>query len=308
MKVEDFKLGIIYTASAYLLWGFLPIYWKLIEGVTASEILAHRIIWSFAFMMIILFVSKNWYPFLEECRRLIKNKKRLIGITLASIVISLNWLIFIWAVNSNHVVDASLGYYINPLVSILLGVIVLKEKLSFWQLMAAFIAFLGVLNMTINFGSVPWVSLVLATSFGLYGLLKKLFPIKAMYGLTIETMLVTPIALLFLLNTHFGSWSSIQLFNMESGLLLLAGAVTAIPLLLFAGGAARIPLSLLGFLQYITPTIMLILGVLLYHEPFTSVHLTSFTLIWIACAVYSLSRTKLFTRLEPKILRKRKSM
>ncbi|MRG86307.1 EamA family transporter RarD [Salinibacillus xinjiangensis] len=307
MGDRETKLGIIFAASAYFFWGLLPIYWKLVEAVPAGEILAHRIVWSFVFMLFILFFSKNWKPFIAETKKLIKNKKRLIGITLASIVISINWLTYIWAVNSEHVIETSLGYYINPLISILLGVIVLKEKLSFWQIIAFIVAMLGVLNMTIHFGSVPWVALLLATSFGLYGLLKKLVQIKAMYGLTIETLIVTPIALLFLLNVNIGGEPSGGLTAALILLLIGGGIATAVPLLLFAGGAARIPLSMVGFLQYIAPTIMLILGVFVYHEPFTAVHLTSFILIWTSCTIYSLSRTKFLTKIEPKLFVKKRS-
>jgi chloramphenicol-sensitive protein RarD len=307
MKNDELKLGIIYTASTYILWGFLPIFWKQLDHVGPGQILAHRIVWSFVFMLFVLTFSRNWHGFLKECKKLLKEKKKLVGIILASALISANWLIFIWAVNTDHIIQVSLGYYINPLVSILLGVIVLKEKLSFWQVTAFALAAIGVLYMTIQFGVFPWVSILLAMSFGLYGLLKKVVTLKAMYGFTIETLIVTPIALLFLIQSNIGQLSSLEILSNTSVLLIISGVVTAVPLLLFAAGASRIPLSMVGFLQYFAPTLMLILGVLLYHEPFTNVHLVAFAFIWTACAVYSLSRTKLFLQLEAKILPKKKA-
>ncbi|MBA2175132.1 EamA family transporter RarD [Halobacillus locisalis] len=298
--IQDQKLGIIYTASAYILWGILPIYWKLIQQIPAFEILAHRIIWSFIFMGFIVWVSRKKQPFLEQLRSIVKNKKQLIGITLASIAISINWVTYIWAVNTNHVIEASLGYYINPLVSILLGMIVLKETFSKAQWLAFALAGCGVSYMTIHFGSVPWIALFLALSFGSYGLLKKLVPLNAMYGLTIETMMVTPIALLYLFSQQSGEWANVEWVSVTSLLVFGAGIVTAIPLLLFSAGAKRIPLSMVGFLQYFAPTIMLIIGVFLYDEPFTQVHAISFTLIWAGLAVYTVTRMKRLKKYEQK--------
>ncbi|WP_077329429.1 EamA family transporter RarD [Virgibacillus siamensis] len=286
---QENKLGIIYAAVAYTLWGFLPIYWKLVQDVPADEILAHRILWSFIFMVIIVLASGKLKPFLKECSIIFHDKKKLIGISAASVIISINWLTFIWAVNSDHVVQASLGYYINPLVSILLGMLVLKESLSRRQLISFILAAIGVINLTISFGVFPWVSLVLAFSFGLYGLLKKMVDVSAMFGLTIETMLVTPIALLYLIFIPDSTLSPATMFSGSGALLFGAGVATAIPLLLFAAGAKRIPLSMVGFLQYIAPTLMLILGVFLYHETFTQAHLISFVFIWVALIIYMAS-------------------
>ncbi|GAA0605944.1 EamA family transporter RarD [Virgibacillus siamensis] len=283
---QENKLGIIYAAVAYTLWGFLPIYWKLVQHVPADEILAHRILWSFIFMMIIVLASGKLRPFFRECKQIVHDKKKLLGISAASIIISINWLTFIWAVNSAHVVQASLGYYINPLVSILLGMIVLNESLSKRQLLSFILAAIGVVNLTISFGVFPWVSLLLAFSFGLYGLLKKMVDIGAMFGLTIETMIVTPIALIYLIVIPDSSLAPDTMFSGSGALLFGAGIATAIPLLLFAAGAKRIPLSMVGFLQYIAPTLMLILGVFLYGEPFTQAHLVSFVFIWAALIIY----------------------
>ncbi|MFC4558160.1 EamA family transporter RarD [Virgibacillus kekensis] len=284
---QDSKAGILYAAGAYLLWGFLPIYWKLVNEVPPGEILAHRIVWSFIFMIIVVLFVRKWKLFLKECVVILKDRKKLIGITLASIVISINWLSYIWAVNNDHVIQASLGYYINPLVSILLGMIVLKETLTRRQTLSFVLAAIGVTYLTVSYGVFPWVSLTLAFSFGMYGLLKKMVDVGAMFGLTIETMIVTPIALIFLLAVPDSSLLSADTMISATGLLLFgAGAVTAIPLLLFASGAKKIPLSMVGFLQYIAPTIMLILGVFVYDETFSRAHLISFSLIWVALIIY----------------------
>ncbi|WP_079477831.1 EamA family transporter RarD [Halobacillus salinus] len=299
--IQNQKLGILYTASAYILWGVLPIYWKLIQQIPAFEILAHRIIWSFVFMGAIVLIARKRKGFSQQLREIIQDKKQLIGITLASVAISINWVTYIWAVNTDLVIEASLGYYINPLVSILLGMIVLKETFSKVQWLAFLLAGCGVAYMTFHFGSVPWIALLLAFSFGTYGLLKKLVPLNAMYGLTIETMIVTPVALIYLLNQQTGQWGQIELVSLPSLLLFGAGIVTAIPLLLFSAGAKRIPLSMVGFLQYFAPTIMLAIGVFLYDEPFTQVHGISFTLIWAGLAVYTLARMKRLRRYENKL-------
>lgn len=298
MKIQDQKLGVLYTASAYILWGILPIYWKLIQQIPAFEILAHRILWSFVFMGLIVWLSKKQKGFIEQVHEIWKDKKQLVGITLASIAISINWVTYIWAVNTDHVIEASLGYYINPLVSILLGMIVLKETFSKVQWLAFLLAGCGVGYMTIHFGTVPWIALLLAFSFGAYGLLKKLVPLNAMYGLTIETMIVTPVALVYLLSQQQGQWSGVEWVSTTTLLVFGAGIVTAVPLLLFSAGAKRIPLSMVGFLQYFAPTIMLVIGVFLYDEPFTQVHAVSFTLIWAGLAVYTLTRMKRLQRVE----------
>lgn len=308
MSQNELKIGIFYTFSSYLLWGILPLYWKMVQVVPAGQILAHRIVWSFAFMLSIVILSKNTFAFKKEFKQIIRHKKKMIIISLASVMISINWLTYIWAVNQNHVVEVSLGYYINPLVSILLGMIVLKEKLTPWQVVSFFLATIGVVNLVLHFHSIPWVALLLATSFGLYGLLKKKITLNSMFGLTIETLIVTPIALVYLTQSQFSGNGSLSISTLITGLLIGSGVMTAIPLLFFASGARRIPLSMVGFLQYIAPTLMLILGVFLYKEPFTQVHFVSFMFIWSALLLYSLSRTKWFIHIEHKLLVKKKSV
>ncbi|MFG6119723.1 EamA family transporter RarD [Thalassobacillus sp. B23F22_16] len=296
--MDNNKLGVIYTGGAYVLWGFLPIYWKLVQEVPPIAILGHRIVWSFVFMIGVILIWRKWNMFRSEIKRTWKNKKSALGITFASIAISINWLTYIWAVNSEHVVEASLGYYINPLVSILLGMIFFKETFNRPQWLAFILAAAGVAYMTINFGSVPWLALMLAFSFGIYGLLKKTVDLNAIFGLTIETLIMTPIAAIYLLSLPQANWGSIDWLSITSLLLFGAGVATAIPLLLFAAGAKRIPLSMVGFLQYIAPTIMLIIGVFLYNEPFTHVHLVSFLFIWSGLLIYTYARVKRLRRYD----------
>lgn len=302
-------IGILSGAGAYFLWGVLPLYWKLIEGVPSEEVLAHRIIWSFAFMMIILAVMRKMTSFKGELSAVVRQPKKLAAIAFASLFISINWYAFIWAVNHDHVIQTSLGYYINPLISVLLGILFLKERLSFWQLISFALAAIGVLNLVFRFGEIPWVSLILAMSFGLYGLLKKKARLGALTGLTIETLLITPFALIYLLTVRSSVGDALYLQDTFAfSLLLGAGIVTAVPLLLFASGANRISLSMIGFLQYIAPTLMLLQGVFLYGESFTSVHLVSFTLIWAALILFTFSRTKLFRRIEPRSFQRKHSL
>lgn len=307
MENNQLKTGILLTASSYLLWGFLPAFWKLIDSVPASVTLANRIVWSFVCMIALVMILKKQRSFLTDCKRIVADKKTLAGITLASLVITLNWLLFIWAVNSDHVLQASLGYYINPLISIVLAMIFLKEKLNRWQVLSFLLAASGVLYLTLNYGVFPWVSILLAVSFGLYGLLKKTVSISPIFGLTIETLIVMPFALIFLLYQPTMSGGTAEIISWTSLLLIAAGAVTALPLLLFAGGTQRIPLTMVGFLQYIAPTIMLLLGLFVYEEVFTSAHFVAFVLIWTALFLYTVSKMKWFRQLEEKLAYKRKS-
>lgn len=282
------KLGTLYAVIAYVLWGILPIYWKFVDHVGSGEILAHRIIWSFIFMIGMITIIRAWPQFISTCRDMFLHKKRLLAIICASIVISLNWLTYIWAVNNHYIIQASLGYYINPLISILLAVVVLRERLSTRQVFSVILAGIGVVLLTVHAGVFPWVSIWLAVSFAIYGLIKKIVDMPAMFGLTIETMMVTPIALIYVLLLPKNAFT-LYSFTSTHALLIGAGVVTAVPLLLFAKGAQSIPLSLIGFLQYIAPTIMLILGVFVYDETFSSMHLFAFSLIWIALIIYLLS-------------------
>lgn len=282
--------GVMNGAGAYLLWGFLPIYWKAIDYVPPGEVLAHRIFWSFWFMLILLFIGKKLGSFKSSIRQMKEDPKARFALIAVSILISVNWLTFIWAVHAGKIVETSLGYYINPLISIVLGVFVLKEKLLRSHAIAFFLALAGVIFLTVSYGQFPWISFALAFSFGIYGLIKKLLPFDSSIGLTLETMVVTPIALIYIVvimikGTHVTFSGDIK----TDVLVIASGVATAIPLLLFAKGVQKVPLYLMGFLQYIAPTIMLVLGIFIYHEPFGATKLIAFTFIWAALLIVSLS-------------------
>ncbi|WP_042459714.1 EamA family transporter RarD [Neobacillus dielmonensis] len=294
MKKSETQLGAIYAGLSYFLWGLLPIYWKLLNDVGAIEILANRVFWSFIFMLVIVLLTRKWGLFIRTIKGFAQNKKQLYALILASILISINWFTYIWAVNNGHMIETSLGYYINPLVSIILGMLVLKEKLSFYQYFSFGMAAIGVLIITFSHGKFPWIAIVLALSFGLYGLAKKLINVDSSVGLTLETFVVTPIAGIYMLWLFINGTNSFTATDWTTNLLLMgAGVATAVPLLYFAKGAQKIPLSLLGFLQYISPTITLLLGIFVYHEHFSKVQFVSFLFIWLALIIYSLSKTKL---------------
>ncbi|OGN97166.1 MAG: transporter [Chloroflexi bacterium RBG_13_50_21] len=277
--------GILAGIGAYILWGLFPIYWRLLEEVPAIEILANRMVWSFAFVAILLTVQKDWH-WLREVSR---NRKTMLTYTLAAILLSVNWFTYIWAVNAGYVVEASLGYFINPLVNFLLGVIFLGEKLRGGQVAAVVLAGLGVVYLTVSYGSLPWISLVLAFTFGMYGLIKKTARLESMHGFSLETMVLFLPALFFLLyRESSGVGTFVQLGAVVTLLLVLSGPVTSIPLLLFGYSARRIPLSMLGFIQYIAPTLQFLLGVFVFAEPFPPARMVGFSIIWMALLVYTL--------------------
>lgn len=301
MKNNEGKMGIIYAGFSYFLWGLLPIYWKLVQHVNADEILANRIFWSFFFMVAVLLFTKKWGAFIQTLIHFRSNKKQLAALVVASLFVSCNWFFYIWAVNSGHLIEASLGYYINPLVSVILGMIVFREKLSLTQYASFGMALIGVLILTISYGQFPWISIFLALTFGLYGLVKKMVTVDSAIGLTLETLVVAPFALIYMVVLFVNGSQSFLAVSAGTDLLLIgAGAATAVPLLYFAKGAQKIPMSTLGFLQFIAPTLTLILGVFIYHEHFSNIHLISFICIWTAITMYSLTKTKAFTQLETK--------
>ncbi len=291
MELENTK-GIYFTAGAYILWGVLPIYWKFLGRVPALEILAHRVIWSFIFVLLIVVLLK---------RKRLKNffhvqmrvKETWLGLFLASLLISINWFVYIFAVNTNHIVEASLGYFVNPLVTVLLGFFVLGEKLNRWQTISFVVAGMGVMYMTLSLGTFPWIALLLALSFGFYGLSKKLIKVDSILGMLLETLFIVPFALVYLAYLGVNGQQSFATGSLTSDLFLLgSGVATALPLLWFSIGAQKIPLYLVGFLQYIAPTISLLLGVLLYGESFTKDHAVTFTCIWIALVIFSISNIR----------------
>lgn len=288
-------IGVIYAAAAYTLWGILPVYWKMIDSVFSMEILANRIVWALVFMILIITVTKKW----DELKRIAKYKGQMLYIFIASILITINWGLYIWAVNSDKIVDASLGYYINPLLAVALGVVIFKEKLSYWTGAALIVAFIGVIIKTIQYGKIPWISLGLAISFALYGAIKKSVKASSIIGLTLETAIITPAAAIYIALRHV---SGVGAFETQGTLVILlligGGVVTAIPLLLFASGAKRLPLSLIGFTQYISPTISLVIGIFVYNEGFTAVDMIAFCFIWAAITIYSFSQMSLAKSLK----------
>ncbi|MFS0561593.1 EamA family transporter RarD [Terribacillus sp. 179-K 1B1 HS] len=287
MQSQSSKSGVMYAAIAYMMWGVLPLFWNLLEEVDAGHLLAHRIVWSFVTMILVVLLLGKIHPFIKQLKDLFLNKRAFWGLFAASIMVSLNWLVFIWAVNSGHVLQSSLGYYINPLISILLAMIILKEKSTRLQIFSFILAAIGVIYLTISYGVFPWVSFLLAITFAVYGLLKKVVTIPPMFGLTIETMFVTPLAILYLL--FVPAADSIPIATGTAIILFLSGAATAAPLLLFAYGARRLSLTTIGLLQYIAPTLMLIFGVTFFGETFTHAHMIAFTCIWGALILYTIS-------------------
>lgn len=278
------QVGVAYALTAYGIWGVLPLYLKALRAVPALEVVAHRIVWAALLLLLLVAVMGQWHWL-----RQVRERPRLVWLFVASAAgLSINWLTYIWAVNVDRVVDASLGYFINPLFSVVLGVLVLKERLRVGQWAAVALASAGVLWLTLQAGQPPWIGLTLATSFGLYGLFRKTASIDALGGLTLETWLLLPLAggyLLYLSLTQQSSWATGG--PLQAGLLVAAGPITAVPLLAFAAGARRIPLSLVGILQYLGPSLQLGLGVLVFHEPLPVEKLFGFALIWAALVVYT---------------------
>lgn len=277
--------GIALAIGAYGLWGVLPVYWKTIDIVPAPQILSHRIIWSFLFLVIILLVKKD----LASFRLAIKSKKTLAIFCVASVLIGVNWLTYIWGVNAGYIVETSLGYFINPLVSVILGVVFLKEKLRMFQWIPIILAALGVLYLTLSYGALPWIALLLAGTFGLYGLIKKTAPLNSLHGLSLETGILFLPAAFYLVTAEAQGTGLIGHSGwLVTFLLVFTGVITALPLLFFASAARRINLSTLGILQYIAPTMQFLIGVLVYGEPFTRSRLLGFSIIWTALLIYSL--------------------
>ena len=273
----------IYAVLAYGAWGLLPIYWKQFGQVSPIEVLSHRLIWSMVFLLALLMLQRRQ----KELLQMWHQPKQLGVLLTTALLLSFNWGLYIYAVNSDRVIESSLGYFINPLVNVLLGAVFLKERLHWGQKLAVGLACLGVATFIGEFGAVPWIALALAFSFGVYGLLRKMAAVSPMVGLAVETALLTPIALAFVgyqaaIGTgHWGGdWRTTLLF-------VGAGVITSMPLLWFNNAAKRLRLSTLGFFQYIAPSIQLVLGVFLYREPFTATHLITFGLIWSALAIYS---------------------
>lgn len=272
-----------YAVGAYTIWGVLPVYWKWLHHVPAPQLLSHRIIWSFLLLIIVILLSRQWNTF----RKGILKPRVLRVYIVAALLIAVNWLVYIWAVNAGYIIETSLGYFINPLLSVLMGVIFFHEHLRPAQWIPIGLAGAGVLYLTIVYGSLPWIALCLAFSFAFYGLVKKIAPLGSLYGLTLETGILFVPAMTYLVYSETISQGAfLHTGAVPDALLVGAGLMTTIPMLMFASAARRIPLFLVGIFQYIAPTLQFLLGVLVYKEPFTIVRFVGFAIVWVALILF----------------------
>ncbi|BBN80589.1 putative transporter [Pseudoalteromonas sp. A25] len=276
--------GYFLASLAFLMWGLAPIYFKQIDFINAVEILVHRVIWSVAFIAVIIGLLKQWH----KVQHIIKKPKLLLMLCVSACLLGFNWGLFIWAVNSEHMLDASLGYYINPLLNVFLGMIFLSERLRKWQLIAVGLAVVGVVIQVISFGSFPVIAFALASSFAVYGLIRKKVPVESLPGLLLEAAILLPLALAYWFFSAPSPTSDLSANSASVNILLIsAGIVTTLPLLCFTGAAKRIPYSTLGFFQYIGPSLMFVLAVVFYGEVFSAQRIVTFAFIWSALALFS---------------------
>jgi len=276
--------GYFYAAGAYAIWGLFPIYWRLLLHVPVQQLLCHRILWSFLLLFAVVLASGQWRCF----RAAVLKWAALPAYMAAAALISINWYIYVWAVNNGFIVEASLGYFINPLLSVLLGVIFFRERLRPWQWAAVGLAGLGILYLTYSYGKPPWIALALASTWAIYGLIKKIAPLGSLHGLTLETGLLFVPVIVYLIHVEIGGTGALLHGSLVSGLLLVgAGIVTSVPLFMFAVAVRRIPLSMAGVLQYISPTLQFLCGVMLYGEPFTASRFVGFGMVWIALILFA---------------------
>lgn len=285
--------GTWYAVGAYGLWGLFPLYWKMLLHVPAMQLIGHRIVWSFVSLIVMLVLLKQ----IKTFRTVAFNFAMLKIYALAAVLVGINWLIYVWAVNKGHIVETSLGYFINPLISVLIGVIFFREKLRLWQWIPIAIAAVGVLYLTLALGSLPWIALTLAFTFAFYGAVKKIAPLNSFQGLTLETVILLLPAVLYLLFSetqgngafmHQGVWVDF--------LLIGTGLITTIPLLLFASATKRIPLSVIGVLQYIAPTIQFFIGILVYREVFTMRQFAGYCFVWVALVIFGADSYKAYRK------------
>jgi len=276
--------GILYGIGAYILWGFFPIYWKFLHPVSALQVIGHRIAWSFILLAIYILLTKQWNEF-----RAVAFQWKTIGIyAIAGVLLSLNWLIYVYGVNAGKIVETSLGYFINPLLSVLLGVILLRERLRPTQWIPVGLATVGVIYLTVVYGKPPLIALSLAFTFGFYGLVKKLSPLGSLYGLTLETGIVFPVAVIYLVIVGVNGSGAFLHDGLTVDMFLIgAGLVTTIPLLMFASAAKQIPLTIVGLLQYIAPTLQFLIGVFVYKEEFKFTSFIGFSIVWLALIFFA---------------------
>jgi chloramphenicol-sensitive protein RarD len=286
-------------ASAYFLWGLFPLFWPLLAPASSIEALAHRFVWSLLFVLLLIIASGRWTHF----RAIWTDRRRVGFLAIASVVIAINWGVFIWGVNHHHVIEVSLGYFINPLVTVLLGVFVLGESLRRWQWLAIAIGAAAVVVLAVDYGGLPWIALVLAGSFATYGFLKKQAQLGAVESLGAETLILAPIALSYLVWLQVVGQATFGHAGLSNALLLAStGIVTAIPLLLFGGSATRVSLTTLGILQYLGPALQFVFGLLIFHEPMTSAGWAGFLLVWLALAIFTVDGLRHHRRLVRQVV------
>jgi len=281
---QDSLQGVGYASAAFLIWGLSPIYWKVLRNIPAFEIIMHRVIWSFLFLIIILVFQRH----LNELITALKNRRTFLILFPTTILLGFNWFIYIWAVNNEHILQASLGYFIYPLINVLLGMVFLKERLRPLQAVSLVLAGIGVLYLTFHYGAFPWIALSLAFAFGFYGLIRKVAPVSSLVGLSVEMLFLAVPALAYIVFLDNKGTGALFRISIKIDLFLMGAAfLTALPLLLFTRGARRLNLSTLGFLQYLSPSCMFLLGVYLYNEPLLNTQILTFVLIWTALFIYS---------------------
>lgn len=285
--------GIAYAIGAYVIWGVLPIYLKWLHTVPALQIVSHRILWSCLLLGGVIFISRQW----AVLRAMALTPRVVRTYAIAALLIAINWLTYVWAVDAGRIVEVSLGYFINPIVSVVMGVIFLHERLRAWQWLPVGIVITGVLYLTVSYGALPWPALILAFSFGIYGLIKKTAQFSALHGLTLETAILLLPALFWLIYADsIGNGAFLHESLGTDILLIAAGPVTAAPLLLFAAAAQRIPLTLIGILQYIAPSLQFLVGVFVYHEAFTQAQLIGYGIVWVALLIFAIESVHVHRR------------
>lgn len=282
-KYDDYSIGVFYAIMCYLAWGMFPLFWKQLSHVDAVQVLSHRILWSFVFVGLIIFLSKR-----RKQLSILKKKRTWLLLSITSVLIATNWVVYIYAVNSGHIVESSFGYYINPMMNVILAVFILKERLPKLQIIALILAFIGIVIISIHLGRLPLISLVLATSFALYGLFRKIARIEPMTALFVETIILTPFSIGWILYCNSNGTGAFGADTATTFLLITGGIVTAIPLFWFGIATQKIPLSTIGFLQYLSPTAQLLLGIFVYKEQFSIYHFIGFGFVWLGLIFFSM--------------------
>lgn len=299
MNSENYKnytLGLGTSLAAYVLWGLLPLYWAMLSKLDSNSILAQRVIWTALFVLVLVLITQS-KKFINDIFQLWKEKKRILLLVIASLLISINWLVYIWAVNSNHVLDTSIGYYMTPLLNVVLGRVIFKEYIITAKKISVCIAAIGIIILTIQLGTFPWISIALAASFALYGAAKKQLQLNPFSSIALESILISPLAIYYLLCVNLLSWTYYSSSTIDIALLLIGtGLITAAPMILFSFGANHLPLNLLGFLQYISPSIALVLAVFYFQESFDWPQLLAISCIWISLVIFSMSERFIITK------------